>query len=163
MQDISLRRIQPDDNAALAEIIKSVLTSFNADKPGTAFSDDATNALYQTFQQPGAVYFVAELNGQILGGGGIYPTSNLPEGYCELVKFYLVKGFRGIGLGSAILDACFNAATNFGYTHIYLESMPELASAVDIYKKRGFRLLKEPLGNSGHYNCTIWMKKVLHY
>jgi putative acetyltransferase len=143
---MQIRQIQPDDNAALSAIIKSVLNK-----------EEATNELYQTFQHPGAVYFIAELDGEIIGGGGIYPTSNLPEGYCELVRFYIVKGFRGIGLGTTILDACFKAACNFGYTHVYLESMTD---AIEIYKKRGFRLLREPLINS---ECTIWMKKVLHY
>jgi putative acetyltransferase len=157
-----LRPIQPGDNAALAKLIKSTLTSFHADKPGTAFSDESTNFLYQTFQVPGAAYFVAESAGVIAGGGGIYPTQQLPYGYCELVKLYLQEEFRGIGLGGTILDACFDAARNLGYTHIYLETMPELKSAVVVYQKRGFRSLNAPLGNSGHYDCTIWMEKAIY-
>jgi putative acetyltransferase len=48
-----------------------------------------------------------------------------------------------------------------GYTQVYLESMPELAKAVSIYEKVGFRSLDGPLGNSGHCGCGIWMLKAL--
>jgi len=48
-----------------------------------------------------------------------------------------------------------------GYTQVYLESMPELAKAVSIYEKVGFKALDHPLGNSGHDGCDIWMLKTL--
>jgi putative acetyltransferase len=52
-------------------------------------------------------------------------------------------------------------AKDNAYTQVYLESMPELAKAVSIYEKVGFRLLENPLGNSGHCGCDIWMLKAL--
>jgi putative acetyltransferase len=39
--------------------------------------------------------------------------------------------------------------------------MPELAKAVSIYEKVGFKSLESPLGNSGHCGCDIWMLKAL--
>src|SRR4051794_13529884 len=92
---IRTRTIQPADNAALAVIIRHSLAEFGADKPGTVFYDPSTDALYELFQAPGSVYFVAEDQGRLLGGAGIFPTSGLPEGVCELVKMYLHKDTRG--------------------------------------------------------------------
>ena len=42
-----------------------------------------------------------------------------------------------------------------------LESFPELQRAVGMYSSLGFNLLDEPLGNSRHHACTIWMLKEL--
>jgi putative acetyltransferase len=59
------------------------------------------------------------------------------------------------------MDKCNEAAKNLGYTHLYLESFPELAKAVGMYQKAGFQHLEHSLGNSGHFACTIWMAKEL--
>jgi len=39
--------------------------------------------------------------------------------------------------------------------------MPELAKAVSIYENVGFTRINQPLGNSGHDGCDIWMTKKL--
>jgi putative acetyltransferase len=44
---------------------------------------------------------------------------------------------------------------------MYLESMPELSTAVGLYEQLGFYYLKGPVGNSGHFGCGIWMMKEL--
>jgi putative acetyltransferase len=86
MSTVTIRNIQPGDNAALAVIIRNSLAEFGANKPGTVFFDPTTDALYELFQTPGSVYFIAEEEGKLLGGGGIFPTEGLPAKTCELVK-----------------------------------------------------------------------------
>jgi putative acetyltransferase len=44
---------------------------------------------------------------------------------------------------------------------MYLETLPELHQAVKVYEKFGFRYLKGPLGNTGHFGCDLWMLKDL--
>lgn len=53
----------------------------------------------------------------------------------------------------------FISAVSSGYEQLYLESFPELGTAVNMYEKAGFKHLEKPLGNSGHHACTIWMLK----
>ena len=113
------------------------------------------------FRKEGSFYYVALLDGHIIGGAGIYPTENLPVGTCELVKLYLHKDARGMGLGKKLLLTAMDWAKQSGYNQVYLESMPELSKAVAIYEKLGFIRLNEPLGNSGHTGCDIWMTKAL--
>jgi len=156
-----IRKVEPGDNVRLAYIIRHVLKEFKANKPGTAYFESQTDNIYDLFQKVGSIYFVAQLNGEIIGGSGIYATDNLPEGYCELVKLYLLKEARGSGLGKLLMDKCFVWAKDNGYTHIYLESMSELSNAVSIYEKMGFTQIEKPLGNSGHEACGIWMIKEL--
>lgn len=158
---MQIRPIEPGDNEALAKVIRTALAEFGANKPGTVYFDPTTDALYELFRTPGSFYYVANIDEVIVGGCGIFPTENLPQGTCELVKLYLAKEARGTGLGKQLMEISLSWAKENGYTQVYLESMPELAKAVSIYEKVGFKALDHPLGNSGHCGCDIWMLKEL--
>jgi len=153
-----IRKIQLSDNNALAKIVRDSLAEFGANKPGTVYFDPTTDHLFELFQQPGSNYFVAEEEGKILGGGGIFPSKGLPEGVCELVKMYLSKDARGKGLGQSLIDKCIDLAKILGYHTIYLETMPELKTALSVYAKKGFEYLDGPMGDTGHFGCELWMK-----
>ena len=158
---MQIRPIEPGDNEALAKVIRTALAEFGANKPGTVYFDPTTDALYELFRTPGSFYYVATIDEVIVGGCGIFPTENLPQGTCELVKLYLAKEARGTGLGKQLMEISLSWAKENGYTQVYLESMPELAKAVSIYEKVGFKALDHTLGNSGHCGCDIWMLKEL--
>ncbi len=160
-QSIQIRKIEQTDNAALAKIIRSTLTEFGANHPGTVYYDDATDHLFEVFQQPASFYFIATIDGEMFGGGGIYPTEGLPENTCELVKMYLLPAARGKGIGKMIIENCLEKAKAVGFEKVYLETMPELEQAISVYEKFGFEYLNGPMGNSGHFGCSKWMLKEL--
>ena len=154
----TIRSIAPGDNAALARAVRETLAEFGAAKPGTAYYDTATDHLYELFSQtPRSAYFVAELAGQVLGGGGIFPTEGLPADTVELVRLYLRPAARGRGVGKALINSCLGAARAAGYARVYLETTEELTQAIPLYEKLGFAYLDRALGNSGHFGCQIWM------
>ena len=159
--DIRFRKIEKTDNKELATLIRSVFRELKIDCPGTVYFDPTTDNLYDLFSAPGSVYLVAEENGKIVGGCGIFPTPGLPEGYAEVVKLYLLAPWRGRGIGRALMEKCFESAKLMGYTQLYLESLPELERAVSLYLKSGFIHISRALGNSGHFGCNIWMTKDL--
>lgn len=161
MEKLILRSIQPEDNPVMATIIRDALTEFGANKPGTVYYDVSTDHLYELFQQEGATYFIAVMDGEIAGAGGIYPSAGLPEQTCELVKMYLKKNARGKGIGKALMDKCLSFAKEQGYTAVYIETLPELKSALGLYERFGFEYLTQPLGNTGHFGCDVWMLKQL--
>ncbi len=157
----SLRLIEPKDNVALAAVIRAALTEFGANKPGTVYYDPTTDQLFELFQTAGSIYYVAEIDGNLVGGCGIFPTEGLPESTCELVKLYLAPTARGTGLGKALMLKAMAWAKENGYAQVYLETMPELSNAVTMYEKLGYTRLTKSLGNSGHDGCSIWMLKTL--
>ena len=159
--NIIIRNIQVTDNPFLSKIVKNTLAEFGANHPNTVYYDPTTDALFELFQKEGAVYFVAELNGEVVGGGGIYPTDGLPADTCELVKMYLLPQARGTGLGRTLIEKNLHFAKEAGYKKVYLETMPELKQALNVYAKFGFEYLKGPMGNSGHTGCSLWMLKEL--
>jgi len=161
MNNVVIRNIQPSDNPFLARIVKNTLAEFGANHPNTVYYDATTDALYELFQKKGAAYFVAELNGEIVGGGGIYPTDGLPDGTCELVKMYLLPHARGMGLGRTLIENCLAVAKDYGDQQVCLESSPDLKQALSMYAKFGFEYLKGPMGNSGHTGCSLWMLRSL--
>lgn len=161
MQPAIIRTIGPGDDKALATIIRDTLTEFKANKPGTVYFDETTDHLSSVFTTAGSVYFVAELHGEIIGGGGIYPTANLANGTCELVKLYLSPKGRGKGIGKLLMERCLLAAKELGYKKLYLETMPELTIAIPMYEKFGFTHLQAAQGSSGHTGCDVWMIKNL--
>ena len=158
---IEFRNITAADDQPLAALIRKVLDEFRIPRTGTVYSEPTTDRLSVLFEAAGAVYMVAEEDGILLGGCGIYPTPGLPEGCAELVKLYLTDASRGKGIGRQLMDKCFTAARQLGYTQLYLESFPQLDKAVSMYIRSGFEHLDKPMGNSGHHACTIWMLKAL--
>ena len=154
----TLRNIEPQDNAAIAKIIRSCLKEFGADKPGTVYYEESTDNLFGLYSEERSVYFIAEIEGRIVGGGGICPTNGLSEDTCELVKMYLLPEARGKGIGAALMNKCIETAKQKGFNKVYLESLPELKRAITVYEKFGFKKLSGPLGNTGHLS-GIWMIK----
>jgi putative acetyltransferase len=158
---ITFRTIEKRDNRELAYLIRTVFREFKIDRPGTVYFDPTTDDLYNLFQKPGSIYWVAEEEGKIIGGCGFYSTPGLPEGCAELVKLYLLSVHRGKGTGRKLLEKSMESAKNLGYKQLYLESLPELDKAIGLYEKAGFKFIPGPMGNSGHFGCNIWMLKDL--
>ena len=158
---IKYRTILPEDNQALASMIREVFHEYSAPTAGTVYSDPTTDDLFQLFETPKSVLWVATENDTIIGCCGIYPTPGLDHTTVELVKFYLPASARGKGIGYKLMKLSIQSAIKFGFTKLYLESLPHFDKAIKLYTSVGFEMLNEPLGESGHPSCDIWMLKEL--
>ncbi len=159
---MQIRKIQPEDNIRLAQIIRAIFIEFDAPQQGTVYSDPTTDDLFSLFQQtPKSVLWVAELDGEVLGCCGLLPIAGVGDEYVELVKFYLSPEARGKGIGKALMQKTIDSAKELGYKGVYLESLPHFTTAVKMYEKDGFQRLKTPIGNSIHGTCDVWMAKEL--
>jgi len=159
--EMIIRKIIADDNAKIALIIRKSLEEFNAVKQDTVYFDETTDHLYELFQKERSCYFVATINDEVIAGAGIFPTEALPPKTCELVKMYVSSVARGRGLGKILLQQCIDEAENNGFKKMYIETMPELTNAIEMYKKYGFNFIPSSLGNSGHSGCDLFMMKYL--
>lgn len=158
---IVIRKIAPNDNAQIEQVIRACFHEFKIPLEGTAYSDEETPRMYESYQNDNDVYFVVEQDGEILGGGGIKPLKDFEEDVCEIQKMYFSPKVRGKGYGRLLFEKCLAAAKNLGYKQCYLESTPQLKAAIHIYESYGFKHLKGALGNTGHYSCGVWMVKDL--
>jgi putative acetyltransferase len=161
MMSAEIRKIKKEDDPFIRDVIKTVFEEFGINRPGTAYYDEALNHMSDLLETSGSIYYIVKIDGKIVGGGGVFPTNGLPEDTCELIKMYLLPEARGLGLGKTLIEKCLSFATEYGYRKMYLESMPELNKAVKTYEGFGFSYLPEPMGNTGHYSCSIRMIKEL--
>ena len=161
MDGMLIREIQKGDNVQIAVVIREVFISDDYPKTGTVFADTQLDFMFETYDNPRAAYFVVEEKGKIIGGAGISQLESSKENICELQKMYFLKGARGKGLGLQMIEKCLAIATEFGYSNCYLETLPEMLVAQNLYKKVGFEYLNSPLGNTGHTTCPVWMIKQL--
>lgn len=160
---VTYRNITPNDNVALAKIIRQSIEALHLPTEGTAHSDPTTDNLFQLFQTPASTYIVAEMNDIPVGGCGIFPSNGLPSKHAELVRFFLAPEARGLGIGKELMKQCEAIASEMGYTHLYLESFPDMEAAIHLYEKFGYIRLNNPLGNTGHFACNVWMLKALTF
>ncbi len=159
--EINIRKIQKSDNQQLATIIRSCFHDFNVATAGTVYEDPTTDHLSELFNKENSALFVVEVDGELCGCCGIFPTEGLHQHCAELVKFYIHKDYRGKGLGNKLMQKSIEFAKSAGFTSIYIESLPEFSTAVSMYERQGFHYLERPLGNSGHTGCDLWMLKDL--
>lgn len=148
-----IRAIQPGDNAAIAAIIRQVLTEFGANRPGFAWADPELETLAAAYQGARSVYYVAVVAEQVVGGVGIAPFPCQYPNLCELQKMYLLPEARGRGLGRALLNQALAAVQTFGYDGCYLETFGPMRTAIALYEQAGFQALPTPLGESDHHAC----------
>lgn len=161
MDGLIIREIQKKDNRAIAEVIRAVLVELNVPKVGTAYADPQLDYMCEAYDVPRAAYFVAEKAGILIGGAGIMQLENDERNICELQKMYFLEEGRGLGLGQKMMDSCMEKARFFGYESCYLETMPYMESAQQLYRKSGFDYLSAPMGDTGHTSCPVWMLKRL--
>jgi putative acetyltransferase len=157
----TLREIQIRDNQKIAKVIREVLIEFGVPKIGTAYEDAALDKMYETYDSEKFCYFVITDDERILGGAGIMQLQNSEENICELQKMYFSPEVRGKYLGSQMMEICLQKSREFGYEKCYLETLPYMEDARKLYKKVGFESLENPMGDTGHYNCDMWMIKTL--
>ncbi|WP_158728698.1 MULTISPECIES: GNAT family N-acetyltransferase [unclassified Flavobacterium] len=161
MENYSIRKIHKEDNAAVAELIRSVFDEMNIPKVGTAYEDPYLDLMFEEYSKPRSVYYVVEHNSRIVGAAGIAPLANEAVFICELQKMYFLPETRGMGIGTEMMEVCLQSARNFGYEKCYLETMPFMHDAQKLYKKTGFVNIDGPMGSTGHSSCPVWMLKDL--
>ena len=153
MPSVSLRPIRPEDDAAVAAIIRSVMTEFGAVGEGFAINDPEVDCMSQTYSVPGAAFFVVEMDGRVVGGAGVAPLAGGEPGVCELRKMYFLEEARGLRMGERLLRQCLDTARSLGYRVCYLETLKGMEVAQRLYEKVGFRRLPAPMGATGHHGC----------
>jgi putative acetyltransferase len=156
MEKTEIRIIEQRDDLIIARVIRNVMTEYGAVGEGYSIVDAEVDAMTDAYAGPDAAYFVAVLDGTVIGGAGIGPLAGGPADVCELKKMYLRQEARGQGLGRRLMDRCLDASREAGYRRCYLETLEHMMDARRLYELNGFRPLDAPMGNTGHCGCNGW-------
>jgi len=160
--NLRLRPIQAADNTHIAGVIRDVSTEFglSADK-GFTVADPNLDHLFELYSEPNSAYWVVELDGVIVGGGGVAPLQCSEVDICELQKMYLMPVVRGVGMAKELATQAMNFARERGFRRCYLETTASLTRAIRLYEHLGFKHIDGPMGCTGHVDCEVTMLRYL--
>lgn len=99
----SYRKIEPADDARIAEIVRANLKHFHLDIPGTAYFDpelEHLSAFYDAEPSKRRYFVALDDAGQVVGGAGIAEFEGI-EDCAELQKLYLDDSAKGKGCGKS--------------------------------------------------------------
>ncbi len=156
-----IRKIRPEDDEQICQIIKTVGAEYGAIGDGFGPSDHEVRCMSQHYNdENNTLYLVATMDKQLLGGGGIAAFQG-SEKICELRKLFLLPENRGLGIGRELTQRCLEYAKSRNYTQCYLDTLSSMKSAIKLYENFGFEHLRCPLDGTIHSGCNVWMLKEL--
>src|SRR5215208_4655052 len=134
---ISMIAIQPEDPSSadarwcLAHYFAELGERFEEPfDPGRTLPADAANLV-----PPAGVFLVARFGGQPAGCGGL---KTLSRGMGELLRMWVDRPHRGLGIGARILNALEERAAALGHRSVRLYTNRSLAEAKAMYRGRGY-------------------------
>jgi len=127
------RRIAPDD-------YPEVIALLNRHFPHVGMTEEKLLGRLER----GARFFVAESGGRIAG------FVDLRLGKGALIRGLAVGGgWRGSGVGTALLEKAVACAKGEGYSSVYIKVQQGNEKAVRVYQKMGFAAVSETAGKMG--------------
>ncbi|MCA9521144.1 MAG: bifunctional helix-turn-helix transcriptional regulator/GNAT family N-acetyltransferase, partial [Myxococcales bacterium] len=159
--EFSIRPLEPADDPAVANLVRSVMASYGCRGEGFAYGDPEVSAMFAQYSQPRHSYLVVTRGGEVRGGGGIGPLVGADPSICELRKMYFYEDARGLGLGTLVLQRLLDEAQRLGFRQCYLETLDTMGHANKLYRRFGFQRIEAPLGATGHVGCNTFYSKSL--
>jgi N-acetylglutamate synthase-like GNAT family acetyltransferase/DNA-binding MarR family transcriptional regulator len=106
--------------------------------------------------QRGGTILFARLNGNVIGTCALIKHKH---GIIEMAKMAVSKPYRGMGIGTHLVNEIISRAQDQGYTEIYLQTNPVLKQANKLYRKAGFRKIRNgPFQKDEYLRTTYTMR-----
>jgi GNAT superfamily N-acetyltransferase len=164
---LSLRPLAPDDDLfELTELLHRAyaqLATMGLHFVATHQDAEVTRARIQ-----GAECYVAEMEGQIVGT--IVFRDCLRTGSCEWYdrpdvasfgQFGVEPDMQGHGIGSALLDHVEKRALEVGASEIALDTAAPATHLIELYSRRGYRIVENVKWEEVNYSSVIMSKRLL--
>ena len=158
--DYIIRELEAKDDKKIEAVIRACLIEYGANHDGTAWADPHLGEFSTIYTDPKNKDWVIETtDGRIVGGSGIGEIAGSGD-ICELQKMYCLPEIRGTGAAHKLITIALDYAKQF-YKKCYLETFSNMIPAHKFYKKHGFVLTDERLGDTGHFACDVLFIKDL--
>jgi putative acetyltransferase len=130
-EHVRIRQARTADSAAAAAVVRSVY-----DEYGFTWDEHGYHADLQDLERAYAAFFVAELDGRIVGTAGLSVQGSLE-------RLYVLPAARGAGAGSALLAAVADQARRRGHERLEIWSDKRFENAHRLYRREGARVVGE--------------------
>ena len=124
-----------EESDKIKNLIFSILEEYGLSSDPQSTDKDLEDIESSYTNNNGIFDIVVNSHGKIVATTGIF---KIDEDTCELRKMYLLREYRGMGIGKALLDHSIDAAKQLGYQRIILETASVLKEAIGLYEKYGF-------------------------
>jgi putative acetyltransferase len=156
---VEIREVKSNEAQAAREVMFAVCQEIWGDTPEETLSFDPMldyDGLPESYRRKGGIFLVIADGEQVVGSGAVrcYESKT-----AEIKRVWLLKPYRGKGLGKALMQMLIDFARQAGYERIWLQvGSPELQpEAIGLYEKFGFYPIPVYHGT----NCTLGMEKLL--
>ncbi len=105
--------------------------------------------------QPGGVLFLARVDGEPAGLGGI---RHLDTEVAEVKSMFVSPAHRGLGLGRTLLSRLEQVAADHGCRAIRLDTSDYLAEAIGLYRSAGYAEVPDYNRNP---KADLWLERQL--
>ena len=123
--------------------------------------------LQTTTDSPDEVLLIAEVDGAIVGTASVDALGRRDKvRHRATFGISLDQAYWGLGIGTALTDACIECARQAGYAQLELEVVGDNPRAIALYQRMGFvECGRNPLGlrtREGHFQEFIAMRLELN-
>ena len=108
--------------------------------------DDEIAHLEDKYGPPRGRFYLLYVDGALAGCVGMKP---LDDQHVELKRLYVRPAFRGENLGEYLTKRILDDARQAGYSHVRLDTLPPLKTALALYRRLGFYEIP------AYYDCLI--------
>jgi GNAT superfamily N-acetyltransferase len=123
------------DVAAVADLFRGYAASLPVDLDYQDFAAELAGLPGKYAPPRGALLLARANDGLPLG---CVALRELDDECCEMKRLYLVPSARGLGLGRALTVAVIEEAKRLGYRELWLDTLPTMRAAQDLYAQLGF-------------------------
>ncbi|MDE6712977.1 MAG: GNAT family N-acetyltransferase [Lachnospiraceae bacterium] len=115
--------------------------------------DEELEHLDKKYGLPDGRLYIAFYHRELAGCIGL---RKIDEWNCEMKRLYVRPAFRGKKIGSKLVQLIIKDAKEIGYSHMLLDTLPFLKSAINMYETIGFYEI--PSYNDSPMTTSIYMK-----
>ena len=132
---IEVRPVRAEDAPHTLRIVGGVFREYGMTYAPESWDKDLA-APHTYYKEPDAVFYVAEIDGKVLGMGG----AHLESTHAELHRLYIDPKARGLGLGHALCDRVEAWVLKSGQPKMTLWSDVRFYHAHHLYRYRGYQI-----------------------
>lgn len=135
---VEIRDASQADAEALAELVDTVARERRFLAATVGFGVEATRSFISTVISSGGVQLIAHAAGQAVGWCDILPQTFEGMGHVGRLGMGVRQGFRGRGIGRALLEGAIRKAFTTRIRRIELEVFASNDAAIRLYESAGF-------------------------
>jgi len=163
--EIRIRQAVPEDALGVAEVLNSVIAERRYSALDTPFSVEEERSFIASLG-PREAMFLAEVNGQIVGIQTIdgYAKYTGSMEHVGIMGTFVLRDYRGKGIGRALAERTFSFARQCGYEKILIYVRASNEGALHFYKGLGFEEIgkaSKQVKIDGEYDDEIFLELFL--